>query len=474
MTGWKTGNFAARVPARRWRVAATLVLLAGMAAMPALPVAGQARAAEFEDLDWSVKGDLSAKTMVDVKRESDLQARQALDGRARIENVLRFGNSGGRIGLHGEARYEAFDTRESGAWSFLLREAYAEIRRETFTLGIGRQIVTWGKLDDLMILDQLSPQDFRWFALYDKQDRKIPVFMLTAGYFGPRYGLEAVVIPSFEPSEADLFGTDWAVFGRLKEQPWPEPMRGMVEAIRVDDRQAKGEAEGGIRLRATEGRTDYALYYMTYFDRFPALREYTPVGRLTKQFLFAPGLETLTALAAARPTPLDLTLDAGRERVHAMGMDFESTAGSYGLRGELGFFDDLPYTRARDLAYVREKTLAAGMGVDYTTIHNLYWNVQFIATRILSNETMAGAESFSQEIVFNMNREFLMGDLRLEFSGLYQIAEGGWMARPEATYKARPGLDLVCGLFLLGGDRDSLFGRYRHKDMLYSQIRYQF
>ncbi len=429
-------------------------------------------------MDWSLKGDAFVKATRDLKRDSDLEARQALDSRARLENTLRFGDSGVMAALHGEARYEAFDMREGGNWDFLLREAYAEFRRETFNIGLGRQIVTWGKLDDMMILDQLSPQDFRWFAFYTKQERKIPVFMLKTGYYGPRYSIEGVLIPVFTPSEIDYFGTDWALFGRMKETvaggPWPEPVKQMVGSIDIDDRTAANTAEGGVRLRATEGRTDYALYYLSYYNRLPALREYTPAGRLTKQFLFMPGPDTLSALAAANPTARDLTLDAGYERVHAVGVDFETVMGSYGVRGECGFFSDLPFTRASDLAYVRKKTLAAGIGVDYTTFNNLYWNVQVVANKILNTEDLVETESFSQEIVLNVNRDFMMGDLTLDFSGIYQITEGGWMARPEMAYTMRAGLDLICGLLLLGGDETSMFGRYKHKDLIYTQLRYRF
>lgn len=429
-------------------------------------------------IEWKKKVEVSSKGGLDAEKNNDVEARRSLDSRARIENTLQFKTTDTSVILNGEARYELSDMEKSGDPDFLLREAFVEFRKKVFNVRLGRQIVTWGKLDDIVVLDCLSPQDYRWFAFYDKQERKNPVLMLKCDYYGDEYHLEGVFLPLFEPSEIDFFGTDWAMFDHLKEaveeNEYPAELKQLVQQIDIEDNESSNHVEGGARLRGAVNDVDYALYYMTFYNRLPAIGEHTSKGLLTKRFLFEPTQDHLSALAAANPIIEDLMLGATYDRVHAVGIDFETVMGAYGVRGECGYFSELPYVRESDFSSVLKKSVSAGIGIDHMMDNNLYWNLQWVGDLVLDYEDLFGVDDFSQQLALNLSKDFLLGDLLLDVTSAYRLTYGDWMIRPQVTYKVGHGVELTCGGFVLEGDSTSLFGRYDDNDLIYAEVKYQY
>ena len=112
--------------------------------------------------------------------------------------------------------------------------------------------------------------------------------------------------------------------------------------------------------------------------------------------------------------------------------------------------------------------------MDHTTDNNLYWNVQLVGDLVLDYEDLVGIDEFSQQVAVNFSKDFLLGDLLLDFTSAWRPTYGDWMVRPQATYKAGGGLELTVGAFVLGGDEDSLFGHYDDKDLVYAETRWRF
>ena len=219
---------------------------------------------------------------------------------------------------------------------------------------------------------------------------------------------------------------------------------------------------------------DYAFYYMSFFNRVPVVQEQTPKGLFMKRFLLVPTEENLAIMAAAGPTQEDLTLKAGHNRVNAFGVDFEIVAGLFGLRGEVGYLTDMPYTRESDFAYINKDIVSGGLGIDYTTENNLYWNLQVSADLIMDYEKLYGADELTPQAALNLSRDFLLGDLLFDLAGVVRLNDGDWMIRPEFRYKFGGGFEMACGGFWIGGDPDTLFGRYDTKDLIYAEAKYWF
>jgi hypothetical protein len=92
-------------------------------------------------------------------------------------------------------------------WDPLVREAYVDINFHPLFIRAGRQLVTWGRSDGVVVLDVVNPNNFRNPLTFEQERFRIPLWMLNFNY--------------------DLGGIDWLpglqkelqVIWNLKYQP---------------------------------------------------------------------------------------------------------------------------------------------------------------------------------------------------------------------------------------------------------------
>ncbi|MBU4477802.1 MAG: ankyrin repeat domain-containing protein [Elusimicrobia bacterium] len=425
---------------------------------------------------FKTQGKIQSRLNFDIDKYGEGEAEQSLDTLARIESRIGLKKAGLIFFFSGDTRSEIFNLEKGNAdFTATLREAYGEIRGKKYVLGIGRQIVTWGKLDEIAILDRISPHDYDWFALNNKQDRKLPVMMLRIEYFWKNAQAEALVLPKFDPAQVKYFGTDWSIFGHMKDLiaagSYPQQIKDAVNAITIGNGKSPKDPEFAIRLRTKLRDTDYGFYAMSLLDRMPGLKEQTAKGALVKGFLFAPSAENMLNLITAGQQDLLIKEDYKRNTV--LGMDFETVAGEYGIRGELAFLSAQPVNRA-DFTLTRKNIISAGIGLDHTAANNVYFNIQAAADLILDYEPLHETKRFSHQFTLNINRDFLLDDLHTEAGLVYRATYGDWMANPLCSYKIKHGFEIESGLFLFGGKPWTLFGRFDTKDLAYLNLRYRF
>lgn len=436
-----------------------------------------------ESIGWEKRGEVFMRVYQDTIEDSRYETNQEIDSRFKWKNKFKFRSFPIILGINLEARYQALvgeDTEKD--LDLLLKEAYLKFTKPSYSLKIGRQTVTWGKLDDIIVLDRVNPQEYKWFILWDKQERKIPVFMAKYDYYGNNYQIETVIVPFFKPSYVRFFGSDWAVFGHLKEViedgSYSQSIKNIIKSIKVHEKDRFSEQvlenmQGGIRVKGTFKGIDWSIYYMYFYNDTPTLRERTSKGNTVKKFLYIPTNSNLSQLVAQNPSGDDLILDREYSRLHIIGVDFETVAGNYGLRGELGFFYNKPFLR-ENFSYIEKNTLCAGIGIDHTTSGNLYWNLQFIEDIVFSYENLFSQEEYSHQITSTFSKDFLRGKLTFGVDSSYRISYHDWMVNPNFTYNFNGRLSILVGGFIFEGASTTLFGRYAKKDVIYFQTTYKF
>jgi hypothetical protein len=444
-----------------------------------------ALAEEEKSIDWQRQGYFLTRFYQDAKEETPVETQQDIETRLRLENKIELKNWNALIQLNAEGQFEYFIQGGQNSESIshlLLQEAYFQLRGSSYSISLGRQLTTWGKLDNVVVLDRFSPQDYRHFILYDKQERKMPQAMLKFDYFGDDFDVEAVFAPFFEPSKVWMFDSDWAVYDQLKasilEGPYSAATKDVIMRIRTEEReklidQTLDNMQCGLRWRQRLDGADVAFYYMYVNNSLPGLREKTANGNILKRFLNFPNSANLAQLLALVPSDDDLTLIEEHPRTQVFGIDAETTLGAYGLRGELAATLGQPYLR-QDFSYVRKDTLVFGLGLDHTTANNLYYNIQLIETIILDYEPLFPEEEFGHQFTATLTKEFLRGRLLLGLKHAYNISYGDWMLNPKLTYKFKGGLEATLAGFIFNGQPFTLFGRYARKDLFYLQIKYSF
>lgn len=65
-------------------------------------------------------------------------------------------------------------------WDPLIREAFVDFNYHPFFVRAGRQIVTWGRSDGVVVLDQVTPRNFRNPLTFEQERFMIPQWMINA------------------------------------------------------------------------------------------------------------------------------------------------------------------------------------------------------------------------------------------------------------------------------------------------------
>jgi len=432
-------------------------------------------------VDWEPEVQWSSLIYNDAVQNNDGEDEIVSDHRVELKNDFTIEEHGIDGAFDFQWRYETFHGLENESCADVrLREVYAQWNHDQYHVVAGQKIVTWGKLDDLVVLDRINPQDLTHFVLYDKQERKNPVLMMEQGWFLDQgIQIETIILPGFDASDIDFFGSNWAGFGHLKEMvagssDYSPAQKTIVAGIAVQDdddvtQRSLKNSQIAMRVRGNQNDVDYGIYYLNLYHSLPVLRETTPLGNTAKQFLYDPTLVNLNALVSSGASGNDLLLTEAHPRIHAVGADWETVWGNYGLRGEMALFWGMPYL-AQDFAYTEKNLMSLGVGIDRTTDSQWYFDLQYLQDYVLNyGGGLYGMDESPSQFAGTISKEFLRGIVRFDLDGAWNISYGDWMMNPELTYRwERSGISVSAGAFVFqDGTPWSLFGRYDSGDVVY-------
>ncbi len=356
-----------------------------------------------------------------------------------------------------------------------LFEGYVRVAHDPVEITVGKQIVRWGKTDQISPVDNVNPQDFREFITVDYEDRKIPVFMTRALVSLDFITLEGIYIPFFEPSEIDYYGTDWAVYQHLKvdtkRSNMPPAFKDYVLSREVDENEpAKTLKNGelGFRITTTVHDWDMGLSYMYTWEDLPYYASFPIKNIKVKDSASFGNIEE--NLQSAIITNENVRVEY--KRCNIAGFEFESTLGSIGLRGEFAYFSHQSLLNS-SLTSSETPVYHYVLGIDYTGVNEWYINFQ-ISHQILDN--------YSDEILyFKKHNVFLNGEIRKDlWNGditckvRYNIGltEKSYYLNPCVILKYFSNLETTLGVDLLGGEADTLLGYYDKSDQYYVDFKY--
>ena len=137
-----------------------------------------------------------------------------------------------------------------------LKQAYIDYYTDLVNIRIGKQIMTWGKADEINPTDVLNPQSLS-NILEDKIDRKIGLFALKSNLFFWDYNLEIIWKPEFKPIQLPNIGSSWD-FSGASVNPMLPPY-----VYPVDDYPGNGidETEWAFSLSKTISMYDFSLHW---------------------------------------------------------------------------------------------------------------------------------------------------------------------------------------------------------------------
>jgi len=342
----------------------------------------------------------------------------------------------GRIGNDDLFREEATQGK--------LREAYLDLRAGALDARLGRQIIAWGRADQINPTDNLTPRDFTLLVPEDG-DQRSGTTGVRATYRLDDVSLTGALLPTFEPHRI-----------RLRQPPQGSTLRERVPGAPV--------LQGAVKLEQTRRGVDYSVSYFDGYDLFPDL-----------------GIDTV------RPDGVDLLLR--HHRIRVVGADGATALGPYTVRGEAAY----TFTEHRRTGdQIKSPFLFLVLGADRTLPRGWYVNVQYVL-RVVSQfqdpEAVAGpAQAVALEqalindqldevkhaVALRVATSWVNETLRAEVSAIVAPARHEFVVRPKASYAVTDRLKVTAGADIFRGDTPSFFGRLRETSTAYVEVRWDF
>jgi len=298
-------------------------------------------------------------------------------------------------------------------------------------LKFGRQIVSWGRSDNLRVLDVLNPIDSREPGLINVEDLKLPVTMTRLEYFVGSWSLELLAIHETRFDTGPVPGSD---FFPPNFPPWPSAL--------PEDRPANGgdDTEWGARLRGIFAGWDVSFHWARFWDDEPFVRPSAPGDRLE------------------------------HARVALLGASGQVALGNWLLKSEVAWPGGLDLSERR-----RIDSMA---GLEYLGIDDVSIALEFVNRHIRGFEPLDSdpSERNAWESSLLVTEDFLHDRLHatLVAIGFGAHLEDGGLIRAELEYELRDALTLAGGVVLYQkGERPPL-DFWAHHDRLFLKLQYSF
>lgn len=344
-----------------------------------------------------------------------------------------------------------------------LREGYVEVARERWELRVGKQVIAWGRADEINPTDVVTPKDFLLLLPEGQAGYRYGVSGVRTDYFlTPTVRASAVYVPFFSPSVIPL--SDLPPGVRARER---------LPAIRLEDGSA------GVKLDSSGGRVDASLAYFYGFNLLPEIH----VERAAVD----------PATGAARA---DIALAHARQ--HMIGADFATALGRFGYRGEVAYVhtDNAHGRRAGEVA----PHLGYVLGVERSFFDNLSVIVQFVgrwvperpdpARALADPDPVRGRARFlaaRETAVLNqqldgvqngwsarLDKKFWSDTLDVELLSLHYVERNDFFLRPKIAYELADGWRATIGGEIFHGPRRSLLGRVERNTGAFVELMYSF
>ncbi|MBA7645033.1 hypothetical protein ES703_52785 [subsurface metagenome] len=339
-----------------------------------------------------------------------------------------------------------------------LKEIYIDLSVGIFDFRLGKQIVSWGRVDAFAPTDNINPLDYRGFDILDFSSMKIgiPMLKVDAYLLYDYLHIEAIYIPYFFESVYPDPDSDWTFY-----QPETMEMGGLIYKVVHDPpkptvyspSKTLKSSEVGLRVGSSVGGYDFSgSYFFTWDDNPTAYQELT--------------------LNSPEPGDVTVTTTLKHHRSHIIGLDLARAIGELSLRAESAFFiTEDPEGEDEGIA---DPYLKWAIGADYTFLDNYTINLQFSEEiQNLNFNTLKHVETLNS-IIVSLAANFLEERLRVELGGIYEFEDEDYLVIPKLEYDFSDSLSFSFGAQIFGGDKGTQFGSYDENDALFIKAKYSF
>ena len=345
------------------------------------------------------------------------------------------------LSMEGWVRYT--DVIHTGKTEGVLREGYLSYSKGDADFRIGKQIIVWGRADQLNPTDNLTPRD-NTLLMTDSDDQRLGAWALKSTYNFPTVAMTGIWLPQFHPNKQPIAASPGVVFSEL---------------VPNGDQFA-------FKLEQTGQAVDWSMSYFRGFDLNPDIS----IGAI------APGV---------------MTLSLQHHRVRVLGADAATVVGRYGLRTEVA------YTQTEDAAgvdpFVKNPFFYGVAGADRTFFEYLNVNLQYFMRKVSSYsdpDAIAGPlirtvalqqavassqlDRIQQGASLRISNKWLHETLEAEVAAVVNFTRHDYLLRPKLSYAFDDRWKGSLGAYLFRGDSDTFFGLLRDRSAVFGEMRYSF
>lgn len=390
------------------------------------------------ETDWRGLSRLRWEAGLDVESDLPVWGRLRADARAWHDSAYAF---------HGKSNYTdaVLDTNET---ELEIRDFFIEGRlSEHLDLRVGRQLVVWGKSDNIRVTDRLNPMDLREPGMVDIEDLKLPVTMTRMdGYFG-NWQISAMAIHEKRFNTLPAWGSD---FNPL-DAPYP---------AENSPPENLSDTEFALALKGVFSGWDMSIYLADLYDQ-------SPYARIRKT-AFPP--EPEMAYARLNMVGADAVAALGNWLIKVEAARLEGIRFSAVMNGDTGSISqpDHDYTTFDLLAGVEY----SGWTDTTISLDGLWHHIR----NFDQGAKQAGEKENRCQVALRVTRDLMHQRLTLTLLGMMygEKAQDGVMGRLSAEFDLTDRLVLTTGAVVYGSGDLVQFKNAGDNDRIYVDVTYSF
>ncbi|OGW19238.1 MAG: hypothetical protein A2X56_02675 [Nitrospirae bacterium GWC2_57_13] len=352
-------------------------------------------------------------------------------------NVRGRGFYDGAYSINGRDHYtdQVISSLESEAE---LREAFIRGKvLPSLDVKLGRQIVVWGKSDNLRVTDVLNPLDNREPGMVDIEDLRLPLTMARADWYAGKWNVTAIAIPEIRFNKNPVYGSDFYPSTQTPQEVIPD--------------DGGSNTEYAVALNGILTGWDISFYLARIFDDRPSAR-FIPPGPPVFEFV--------------------------HNRVTMAGTAVNVALGNWLLKSEGAYFSGLQFYALPYRTFERADVL---LGVEYTGFNETTVSLEAVNRHLLDyDEAISTApDSTRQDEVqtaFRFQRDFLNDRVHLMLLALTSGWNGrdGKVQRLQVEYELTDAVALTGGVVNYGSGNRTEFRNIGKNDRVFLEVKYSF
>ncbi|VAX22986.1 hypothetical protein MNBD_NITROSPINAE02-1950 [hydrothermal vent metagenome] len=306
---------------------------------------------------------------------------------------------------------------------------------------IGRQIIVWGKSDNVRVTDVLNPFDNREPGMVDIEDLRLPVTATRLDYYFDQWSVTAIAIHEIRFNKNPAYGSDFYPFDYV--EPYEEKPGNSMK-----------NWEYALALNGIFKGWDISFYYARIFGDYP----YGEVARVA---------------GAAEPI---ITLKHNRLQMYGVSANW--AVKSWLIKAEAAYFDRLKYSFIQEEAKGRFDVLA---GVEYAGFSDNILSLEIVNRHIMGYDQKmeatpdaTGEDQFQS--FFRYSGDFYNARLHILFLFSLFDTDGsdGGFGRLQAKYDIVDTLSVTAGVVTYQSGENLFFNKIGDNDRIFVDLKRSF